>query len=131
MIITNVSVNRYNEGQETKKKELIIGSNASIIDVHSSFFFFFFFFVGDNAFQRFQNLVVGGLHGFYFIFTYLSCNQQFEANALVPYQLQHIGSRVGCHRIIFENFINLEVRKKENLTTHQKKKKKTGTPNKH
>ena len=68
--------------------------------------------------------MVGGLHGFYFIFTYLSCNQQFEANALVPYQLQHIGSRVGCHRIIFENFINLEVRKKENLTTHQKKKKK-------
>ena len=99
------------------------------------FFFFFFFFVGDNAFQRFQNLVVGGLHGFYLFFTYLSCNQQFEANALVPYQLQHIGSRVGCRRIIFETFINLEVREKENLTTHQKKKEKrkkeTETPNKH
>ena len=62
-----LSVNRYNEGQETEKKEHIIGSNASIIDVHSFFFFLIFFFVGDNAFQRFQNLVVGGLHGFYFV----------------------------------------------------------------
>ena len=77
--------------------------------------------------------MVGGLHAFYFVdelqgsfffFTYLSCNQQFEANVLVPYQLQNIGSRVGCHRIIFENFINLKVREKEKLTAHQKKKKK-------
>ena len=30
-------------------------------------FFNIFSFVGDNAFQRFQNLVVGGLHGFYFV----------------------------------------------------------------
>ena len=58
----------------------------------------------------------------FFLITYLSCNQQFEVNVLVPYQLQNIGSRVSCHRIIFENFINLKVREKENLTAHQKKK---------